>query len=209
MALRVCSIQGDHTSQPPGKVSTPGYWRGEFGRLHLIQEEQCGFRPWSWNTGPALYLHRVLEGLWSLPNQSTCALWIWRRHSIVSLRGILWGCSMVWGPGAFANGCLGLCTTEQELGLHCRHGWDENLHLQIRGYGSRSRGGMPFQVGGEVLPQVEEFNLAVLFTKVRERWTEIDRRIGAAPQLGSRCTRPRQVKKGAESKALLDHVNLS
>ncbi|KAI3360859.1 hypothetical protein L3Q82_013083, partial [Scortum barcoo] len=28
----------------------------------------------------------------SLPNQSTCALWIWRRHSTVSLnRGILWG----------------------------------------------------------------------------------------------------------------------
>ncbi|KAI3360890.1 hypothetical protein L3Q82_012903, partial [Scortum barcoo] len=30
-----------------------------------IQEEQCGFRPWSWNTGPALYPPcRVLEGLW-------------------------------------------------------------------------------------------------------------------------------------------------
>ncbi|KAI3351536.1 hypothetical protein L3Q82_020378 [Scortum barcoo] len=30
-----------------------------------IQEEQCGFRPWSWNTGPTLYSPcRVLEGLW-------------------------------------------------------------------------------------------------------------------------------------------------
>ncbi|KAI3369335.1 hypothetical protein L3Q82_007458 [Scortum barcoo] len=30
-----------------------------------IQEEQCGFRPRSWNTGPALYSSaEVLEGLW-------------------------------------------------------------------------------------------------------------------------------------------------
>ncbi|KAI3362855.1 hypothetical protein L3Q82_001898 [Scortum barcoo] len=50
---------GDHTSQPPGKV----YARVLERRIRpivdplRIQEnnEQCGFRPWSWNTGPALY----------------------------------------------------------------------------------------------------------------------------------------------------------
>ncbi|KAI3369236.1 hypothetical protein L3Q82_007777 [Scortum barcoo] len=54
---------------------------------------------WSWNTGPALY---PPQGAWrvygSLPNQSTCALWMWRRHSTVSLDGILWGvCSSEYG----------------------------------------------------------------------------------------------------------------
>ncbi|KAI3359933.1 hypothetical protein L3Q82_014284 [Scortum barcoo] len=47
----------------------------------------------------------------------------------------------VWGPGAFAKGCSVSVRPEQELGSHCR------------------------QVGGEVLPQVEEFKyLGVLFT---------------------------------------------
>ncbi|KAI3377111.1 hypothetical protein L3Q82_000310 [Scortum barcoo] len=43
----------------------------------------------------------------SLPNQSICALWIWRRHSTVSSLVVFCGeCSMrVWGPGAFAKGC--------------------------------------------------------------------------------------------------------
>ncbi|KAI3366445.1 hypothetical protein L3Q82_000587 [Scortum barcoo] len=44
------------------------------------------FSSWSWNTGPALYPSTgCLRVYGSLPNQSTCALWIWRRHSTVSL----------------------------------------------------------------------------------------------------------------------------
>ncbi|KAI3372564.1 hypothetical protein L3Q82_023043 [Scortum barcoo] len=49
----------------------------------------------SWNTGPALYLSTgCLRVYGSLPNQSTCALWIWRRHSTVSLVVFCGGCSM-------------------------------------------------------------------------------------------------------------------
>ncbi|KAI3357920.1 hypothetical protein L3Q82_016305 [Scortum barcoo] len=40
-----------------------------------------------------------------LPNQSTCALWIWRRHSTVSLVVFCGECSMSMGSGAFAKGC--------------------------------------------------------------------------------------------------------
>ncbi|KAI3355108.1 hypothetical protein L3Q82_017978, partial [Scortum barcoo] len=154
----------------------------------------------------------------SLPNQSTCALWIWRRHSTVSLVVFCGGCSMVWGPGAFAKGyCSGLCTTEQELGLYCRRfsrrsqgpegvrfgnhrissllfaddvvlmassGQDlqhvlERFAAECEAAGmristskseamvlDRKRVACPLQVGGEVLPQVEEFKyLGVLFTE--------------------------------------------
>ncbi|KAI3356640.1 hypothetical protein L3Q82_017838 [Scortum barcoo] len=66
----------------------------------------------------------VLEGLWelpNLPNQSTCALWIWRRHSTVSLVVFCGECSVsIWGPGAFAKGCSVSVRPEQELGSHCR-----------------------------------------------------------------------------------------
>ncbi|KAI3362052.1 hypothetical protein L3Q82_012385 [Scortum barcoo] len=50
----------------------------------------------------------------------------------------------------------------------------------------------PLQVGGEVLPQVEEFKyLGVLFTSEGKIEREIDRRIGAASsQLCGRCTGP-------------------
>ncbi|KAI3369704.1 hypothetical protein L3Q82_024548 [Scortum barcoo] len=50
----------------------------------------------------------------------------------------------------------------------------------------------PLRVGGEVLPQVEEFKyLGVLFTSEGKMEREIDRRIGAASmQLCSRCTGP-------------------
>ncbi|KAI3355256.1 hypothetical protein L3Q82_017883, partial [Scortum barcoo] len=154
-------------------------------------------------------LHRVLEGLWEfVPNQSTCALWIWRRHSTVSLSGILWGVlRMVWGLFSLCidrsrslvhiagsksdlfpvhvglrQGCplspvpydvVLLASSNQdlqyvlELERFAAKCWDENQHLQIRwGHGSRpERVACPLRVGGEVLPQVEEFKyLGVLFT---------------------------------------------
>ncbi|KAI3353352.1 hypothetical protein L3Q82_019887 [Scortum barcoo] len=54
----VFQLQGDHTSQPPREGLRQG--TGEEKPIRpivdpRIQEEQCGFRPWSWNTGPALY----------------------------------------------------------------------------------------------------------------------------------------------------------
>ncbi|KAI3373757.1 hypothetical protein L3Q82_022339 [Scortum barcoo] len=61
----------------------------------------------------------------------------------------------------------------------------------------RKRVACPLRVGGEVLPQVEEFKY--LGEGKMER--EIDRRIGAASmQLCSRCTGRRRGEEGAESK---------
>ncbi|KAI3360238.1 hypothetical protein L3Q82_014551, partial [Scortum barcoo] len=58
----------------------------------------------------------------SLPNQSTCALWIWRRHLTVSLVVFCGECSAEYGgsQGAFAKGCSVSVQLEQELGSHCR-----------------------------------------------------------------------------------------
>ncbi|KAI3371969.1 hypothetical protein L3Q82_006839 [Scortum barcoo] len=56
----------------------------------------------------------------------------------------------------------------------------------------RKRVACPLWVGGEVLPQVEEFKyLGVLFTSEGKMEREIDRRIGAASmQLCGQCTGP-------------------
>ncbi|KAI3374009.1 hypothetical protein L3Q82_022567 [Scortum barcoo] len=179
----------------------------------------------------------------SLPNQSTCALWIWRRHSTVSLVVFCGGAPRVWGPGAFAKGCSVSVRPEQELGSHCRQisrrsqgpegvrfgnhrissllfaddvvlmassGQDlqhvlERFAAECEAAGmristskseamvlDRKRVACPLQVGGEVLPQVEEFKyLGVLFTSEGKIEREIDRRIGAASmQLCGRCTGP-------------------
>lgn len=49
----------------------------------------------------------------------------------------------------------------------------------------------PLRVGGEILPQVEEFKyLGVLFTSEGRMEREIDRRIGAASAVMRRCTGP-------------------
>ncbi|KAI3375579.1 hypothetical protein L3Q82_003713 [Scortum barcoo] len=74
-----------------------------------------------------------------------------------------------------------------------RVAWDENQHLQIRGpWFSTGKGWRALSwVGGEVLPQVEEFKyLGVLFTSEGKMEREIDRQIGLVqrPQLCGRCT---------------------
>ncbi|KAI3366362.1 hypothetical protein L3Q82_000450 [Scortum barcoo] len=69
----------------------------------------------------------------------------------------------------------------------------------------RKRVACPLRVGGEILPQVEEFKyLGVLFTSEGKMEREIDRRIGAASmQLCGRCTGPVVVKKELSRKAKL------
>ncbi|KAI3353915.1 hypothetical protein L3Q82_005120 [Scortum barcoo] len=68
----------------------------------------------------------------------------------------------------------------------------------------RKRVACPLRVGGEVLPQVEEFKyLGVLFTSEGKMEREIDRLGGLVqrPQLCGRCTGPdRRGEEGAESK---------
>ncbi|KAI3361882.1 hypothetical protein L3Q82_002204 [Scortum barcoo] len=90
----------------------------------------------------------------------------------------------------------------ERFAAECEAGWDENQHLQIRGHGSRpEKGGCPLQVGGEVLPQVEEFKyLGVLFTSEGKIEREIDRRIGAASAVMRSVYRTVCGEEGAESK---------
>ncbi|KAI3362718.1 hypothetical protein L3Q82_001783 [Scortum barcoo] len=66
----------------------------------------------------------------------------------------------------------------------------------------RKRVACPLQVGGEVLPQVEEFKyLGVLFTSEGKIEREIDRRIGAASAVGYAVgVLDRRGEEGAESK---------
>ncbi|KAI3375916.1 hypothetical protein L3Q82_003772 [Scortum barcoo] len=62
----------------------------------------------------------------------------------------------------------------------------------------------PLQVGGEVLPQVEEFKyLGVLFTSEGKIEREIDRRIGAASAVMRSVYRTVVVKKELSRKAKL------
>ncbi|KAI3354753.1 hypothetical protein L3Q82_004520 [Scortum barcoo] len=186
-----------------------------------------GGKQYSANT---VYSAGCLRVYGSLPNQSTCALWIWRRHSTVSLVVFCGECSASMGSGAFAKGCSVPVRPEQELGSsHCRQcsqgpegvrfgnhrissllfaddvvlmassGQDlqhvlERFAAECEAAGmristskseamvlDRKRVACPLQVGGEVLPQVEEFKyLGVLFTSEGKMERELDRRIGAA-----------------------------
>ncbi|KAI3370360.1 hypothetical protein L3Q82_025131 [Scortum barcoo] len=75
----------------------------------------------------------------------------------------------------------------------------------------RKRVACPLQVGGEVLPQVEEFKyLGVLFTSEGKMEREIDRRmVQRLQQLCGQCTGPSVGEEGAESKGVSSRFNRS
>ncbi|KAI3364645.1 hypothetical protein L3Q82_011429 [Scortum barcoo] len=119
---RVCSnYRGITLLSLPGKVSRQGT-----GEENSADSRTLGFR-----RNNAVFVLVVEQwtssipstGCWrvygSLPNQSTCALWIWRRHSTVSLVVFCGECSVSMGSGAFAKGCSVSVRPEQELGSHC------------------------------------------------------------------------------------------
>ncbi|KAK7922730.1 hypothetical protein WMY93_009632 [Mugilogobius chulae] len=194
-----------------------------------IQEEQCGFRPGRGTLDQLYTLHRVLEGSWEFAHQSTCALWIWRRHLTVSLVVSVGSAPRVWGPGPFAQGGSVPVRSEQELCSHCRQISRRSQGPEGVQFGDHRISSLlfaddvvlmassnqdlqhalgrcfaPLQVGGESLPQVEEFKyLGVLFTSEGRMEREIDRRIGAASAVMRSLYRTVVVKKELSRKAKL------
>ncbi|KAI3365324.1 hypothetical protein L3Q82_010414, partial [Scortum barcoo] len=150
------------------------------------------FSSWSWNSGPALYPpSQGARGFMGVCPTSPHVLLCGSGEGIrpcPSCGIILWECSMSMGSGAFAKGCsVSVRPGAGAWFVHCRHGWDENQHLQILVAAEatlvldRKRVVCPLRVSAEVLPQVEEFKyLGVLFTSEGKMEREIDRRIGAA-----------------------------
>ncbi|KAI3369751.1 hypothetical protein L3Q82_024580 [Scortum barcoo] len=125
------------------------------------------------------------------------------------------------GSGAFAKGCSVSVRPEQELGSHCRQTFSmcwSGLQPSVKLAGmristskseamvlDRKRVACPLRVGGEVLPQVEEFKyLGVLFTSEGKMEREIDRWIGGAASAVMRSVyRTVVVKKELSRKAKL------
>ncbi|KAK3523553.1 hypothetical protein QTP70_002456 [Hemibagrus guttatus] len=209
---RVCSnYRGITLLSLPGKV----YSRVLERRVRplvgpRIQEEQCGFRP-SRGTLDQLYtLHRVLEGSWEFAQPMSLVAFCGRtsRRS-QGLEGVRFGdhrisllifaddVVLLASSGLDLQHALGRFAAECE-GMRVSTSKSKAMVLD------RKKVACTLQVGGEVLPQVEEFKyLGVLFTSEGRMDREIDRRIGAAVAVMRSMYRSVVVKKELSRKAKL------
>ncbi|KAI3364680.1 hypothetical protein L3Q82_011453 [Scortum barcoo] len=195
------SLRGDHTSQPPRKKVYASVLERRIRPIvdPRIQEEQCGFHRPGRGTLDQLYtLRRVLEGLWEFAQPvHMCFVDLEKAFDRVP-RGILWGVLHEYGVrGPLLRAVRSLYDRSRSLvriaGRPSAHVLErfaaecEAAGMRISTSKSeamvldRKRVACPLRVGGEVLPQVEEFKyLGVLFTSEGKMEREIDRRIGAA-----------------------------
>ena len=74
------------------------------------------FSSWTWNSGPALHPQQGPGGYAGVCPNSPCVLWIWRRHSTVSLEksfvGVLWDYGV---SGQFMRAVCSLYDRSQSL----------------------------------------------------------------------------------------------
>ncbi|KAK3552451.1 hypothetical protein QTP86_011720 [Hemibagrus guttatus] len=230
---RVCSnYRGITLLSLPGKVYSRVLERRVRPLVEpRIQEEQCGFRP-SRGTLDQLYtLHRVLEGSWEFAQPvHMCFVDLEKAFDRVP-RGILWEVLWEYGVrGPLLRAVQSLYNRSRSLvriasydvvllassDLDLQHALGrfaaecEAAGMRVSTSKSeamvldRKKVACTLQVGGEVLPQVEEFKyLGVLFTSEGRMDREIDRRIGAAAAVMRSMYQSVVVKKELSWKAKL------
>ncbi|KAK3541273.1 hypothetical protein QTP86_019410, partial [Hemibagrus guttatus] len=209
---RVCSnYRGITFLSLPGKVYSRVLERRVRPLVEpRIQEEQCGFRP-SCGTLDQLYtLHRVIEDTWEFAQPvHMCFVDLEKAFDHVP-HGILW--EVLWEYGVHgpllravrslynrSRSLVRIASSECEAaGMRVSTSKSEAMLLD------QKKVACTLQVGGELLPQVEEFKyLGVLFTSEGRMDHEIDRRIGAVAAVMQSMYRSALVKKELSQKAKL------
>ncbi|CAM4611183.1 unnamed protein product [Leuciscus chuanchicus] len=221
---RVCSnYRGITLLSLPGKV----YARVLERRIRpivepRIQEEQCGFRPGRGTLDQLYTLSRMLEGSWEfaqpvhmcfvdLEKAFDCVPCggLWRVLREYGVRGpLLRAVRSLYDQSRSLVRIAGNQDLQHALGRFAAECEAAGMRISISKSEamvlSWKRVACPLQVGGEFLPQVEEFkNLGVLFTSEGRMEWEIDRRIGAASAVMRSMYRSVVVKKELSRKAKL------
>ncbi|KAK3521248.1 hypothetical protein QTP70_001543 [Hemibagrus guttatus] len=227
---RVCSnYRGITLLSLPGKVYSRVLERRVKPRIQ--EEQQCSFRH-SCGTLDQLYtLHRVLKGSWEFAQSvHMCFVDLEKAFDCVPC-GILW--EVLWEYGVrgpllravqplYNRSRSLVCIASYDVVLLAPSSLDlqhalghfaaecEAAGMRVSTSKSeamvldRKKVACTLQVGGEVLPQVEEFKyLGVLFTSEGRMDREIDRRIGAAAAVMRSMYRSVVVKKELSRKAKL------